>query len=188
MSQTALQPVDNTSILAAAPSELSIGYLLPSGASAQLTRMFRDPYVLEKSERLELIEQLRAAVNAEPHIPELRIVLGMALCVNFQAQPALEELRHAVQLDPESFIAHLKYGELLMRLRICRRAEEETRMAAKLAATPLQAELARRQAAAIRAMLREGVERGGFTTPLARISRMFSRKTDSSRQVALHTR
>jgi hypothetical protein len=180
--------VDNTGIVAATPSELSIGYCLPSSASAQLTRMFRDPYVLEKAERVELIEQLRSAVKAEPHVPELRIVLGMTLCVNFQAQSALEEMRYAVELDPESFIAHLKYGELLMRLRVCSRAAEETQMAAKLATTPLQAELARRQAATIRTMLREGVERGGFTSPLARISRIFSRKHGSSRQVALHTR
>ena len=188
MSQTALQPTHHTEIAVGVPSEVSLSCLLPSDATAQLTRTFRDPYVLDKAERVELIEQLRAAVDAESHIPELRIVLGMALCVDFQAQSALEELRRAVQLDPDSFIAHLKYGELLMRLRVCTQAAEETQIAAKLATSPLQAELARRQAATIRTMLREGVERGGFTTPLARISRLFSRKHESSRQEALQTR
>ena len=188
MSQTALETVDNIGIVTTAPCEVSLSYLLPSSASAQLSRMFRDPYVLEKNERVELIEQLRAAVEAEPGISELRIVLGMALCVNFEAQAALEELRRAVQLDPDSFIAHLKYGELLMRLRICTRAAEETQLAAKLATTPLQSELARRQAATIRKMLQEGVERGGLTTPLACLSRLFLRKNDGSRQVVLHTR
>lgn len=188
MNHTALERADNTGIASAASASLTIASLLPSDASAQLARMFRDPYVLEKPERVELIEQLRAAVKAEPHISELRVVLGMALCVNFEAQPALEELRRAVQLDPGSFIAHLKFGELLMRLRICTRAAEETLIAANLATTPLQSELARRQAASIRTMLREGVERGGFTTPLARISRIFSRRTQSTKQVALQPR
>lgn len=188
MSQTALERVDNHGLRSATSGELSLGSLLPSSASVQLTRMFRDPYVLEKNERIALIEQLRAAVKAQPQISELRVVLGMALCVNFEAQPALEELRRAVQLSPDSFIAHLKFGELLMRLRICARAAEETLTAANLATTPLQSELARRQAASIRNMLREGVERGGFTTPLAKISRIFSHMMHSSKQVALQTR
>ena len=86
----------------------------------------------------------------------------MALCVDLQAQEAMEEMREAVKQAPDSFIAHLKFGELLMRLRICDQAAEHTQKAAELACNDVQSDLARRQAATIRTMRREGVERGGF--------------------------
>ena len=86
----------------------------------------------------------------------------MALCVDLQAQEAMEELREAVRSVPDSFIARLKFGELLMRLRVCDQAAEHTHVAARLASNDVQSELARRQAATIRTMLREGIERGGY--------------------------
>ena len=112
----------------------------------------------------------------------------MALCVNFEAQDALEELRTSVRLAPDSFIARLKFGELLMRLRICDQAAEETRRAAELASSPLQSELARRQAATIRSMQRAGIERGGYGKLLAvfgRAKQMLSRTSPGRRRAAL---
>lgn len=145
-------------------------------ASRQLMRMFRDPRVLEPEERTGLIAQLREAVALAPQVPDLRVLLGMALCVDLQIQDALEELREAAKIAPDSFIARLKFGELLMRLRICRQALEETHQAALLATNDYQAELARRQAATLRTMLREGIERGGYQSLLPRIFR-FGRKS-----------
>jgi tetratricopeptide (TPR) repeat protein len=163
---------------------------IPAEAQNQLARMFRDPYLLEKEERVELVAKLREAVALEPAMPELRVILGMALCVNFEAQDAMEELREAVKLDPDSYIAHLKFGELLMRLRICEQAAEETRLAAELAANPLQTELARRQAATLRTMQREGIERGGYGKLLSvfsRACRLFVRPAAGRRSTALDT-
>lgn len=164
---------------------------LPFQTRASLVRMFRDPYALEKEERVELIQQLREAVSLEPNISELRVLLGMTLCVNFQAQEALEELREAVQQAPDNFLARLKFGELLMRLRICSQAAEETHMAANLAANPVQSELARRQAATIRTMLREGVERGNYgklRSAFERIGRLFPRAQQRQTAVTLNSR
>jgi tetratricopeptide (TPR) repeat protein len=127
-----------------------------------LQRMFRDPRVLEPEERKDLIVQLRQAVELAPRVPEVRVLLGMTLCVDLQAQDALEELRTAAAQAPDCFIAHLKFGELLMRLRIVGQAAEETQKAAKLAANAVQSDLARKQAATIRTMTREGIERGGY--------------------------
>jgi hypothetical protein len=126
-------------------------------------RMFADPYLLEKEERRELVTELRACVTANPEVSELRVLLGMALCVSYEVEDAIEELREGVRLAPDSFIAHLKMGELWMRLRVCDKAEEHTRRAALLAQSALQSELARQQAARIREMLRRGVKRGGYT-------------------------
>ncbi len=150
---------------------------LPEGidpeASRLLQRMFRDPRVLEPHERGDLIAQLRGAVDLTPQVPEVRVLLGMALCVDLQAQEAMEEMREAVNTDPDCFIARLKFGELLMRLRVCDQAAEQTQRAAQLASNAVQSELARRQAATIRTMLREGIERGGYGGLLPGVLRLI---------------
>ena len=127
--------------------------------------MFADPYVLEKDERASLVQQLRECVRYQPEVADYRVLLGMALCVDFDPQAAIAELEEAVRLAPRSFIAQLKLGELWMRLRASEKAEEHTRAAARLACNFAQSELARRQAATLRTMKREGAERGGFKMP-----------------------
>lgn len=154
-------------------SQIALSSAVPQRAQQQLVRMFRDPYVLDQDERAELIHDLRDAVAASSQTVELHILLGMALCVDLQVQDAMEVLRDAVAIAPDNFLVHLKYGELLMRLRICGQASDETRKAAMLAANPVQSELARRQAATLRTMLREGVERGGYNGILSRIAGLF---------------
>lgn len=162
------------------PNEQQVALTLPegidSGAARLLQRMFRDPRVLEDHERDDLIAQMRKAVDLNPQVPEVRVLLGMALCVDLQVQEAMEEMRKAVETDPDCFIARLKFGELLMRLRVCDQAAEHTQRAAQLASNAAQSELARRQAATIRTMLREGVERGGYGSLIPRVLR-FTRKT-----------
>jgi hypothetical protein len=151
-----------------------------------LLRMFADPYVLDKAQRADLVGQLRECVHANPRIPELRVLLGMALCVNFEVPDAIEELREGVRLAPDSFIAHLKMGELWMRLRVMDKAEDHTCRAALLAANRVQAELARRQRASIRAMKHAGIERGGYQSPWTLVTRFVRRlaRRQSSEAIA----
>ncbi len=165
-------------------SQIALSGAVPYDAQVQLARMFRDPYILEKQERTDLIQTLQRAVEESPRIAELRILLGMALCIDLQIQDAMEVLRAAVTIDPDSFLARLKLGELLMRLRVCDRAVEETRAAALLASNPIQSELARRQAAALRTMMREGIERGGYQGPLKFVTGMWQRFARSQRSCA----
>ena len=156
---------------------------VPERARGLLLRMFADPYVLEQAERSELLGRLRESVEAHPEVSELRVLLGMALCVNLEVHEAMEELREGVRLAPDSFIAQLKMGELWMRLRVCKKAEGHTRQAALLAQNLTQAELARRQAAVIRTMLRQGIERGGYRSPFAvlgRLRRFWQRRQDEA--------
>jgi len=174
---------------ASAPSAaLSFPPSIPEPARIQLLRMFRDPNTLERPERAELVEHLKEAVALDPQVPELRILLGMAQCVNFDGQSAIEELREACRLAPDSFLAQLKFGELLMRLRICDQAAEHTQLAAELATSSLQAELARRQATTIRTMQREGIERGNYGKVLSifRFARgLFPRRKEEQNAVVL---
>jgi tetratricopeptide (TPR) repeat protein len=158
------------------PTPLALPSVLDPQTARLVQRMFRDPRVLDEHERGDLIAQLRNAVELAPQAAEVRVLLGMALSVDLQAQEAMEQLREAANQAPDCFIAHLKFGELLMRLRICRQAEEETQKAAQLATNDVQAEMARRQAATIRTMLREGIERGGYRSLLPNVLR-FRRKT-----------
>ncbi len=134
---------------------------VPAKTQGSLLRMFADPHLLEKSERAELVQGLRECVRAHPDVSELRVLFGMALCVDFQVQDAIEELREGVRLAPDSFIAQLKMGELWMRLRVIEKAEDHTRQAALLARNMMQSELARKQAATIRGLLQNGVKRDG---------------------------
>lgn len=140
-----------------------------------LLRMFADPYLLEKEDRRSLVDQLRECVDRYPEVSELRVLLGMALCVNLDAQGAIGQLEESVRLAPNSFIAQLKLGELWMRLRAMEKAEEHTRLAGLLAQSLAQSELARRQAATIRTMRREGIERGGYKSPWSFIARPLRR-------------
>jgi Flp pilus assembly protein TadD len=163
-------------------SEVMMPRAVPRHVQSQMIRMFRDPYVLEKAERTELVEQLESMVRAQPHLAELHVLLGMALCVNHDPQTALEELRLAVEIAPDNFLARLKFGELLMRLRICDQAAEQTRQAALNAVNPAQSELARRQAATIRTMQREGIERGGYKSIFSSFGRLARKMKSHGRR------
>src|SRR5690242_11566508 len=151
--------------------------IIPQEAQPLLGRMFANPNALVKDERASLVSRLRECVALHPKVSELRVLYGMALCVNLDAQEAIEQLGEAVALAPDSYIAHLKMGELWMRLRVCNKAADHTHQAELLAENVVEAELARRQAATIRQMLRDGVQRGGYTSwfALSRIRRLWTR-------------
>lgn len=148
---------------------------IPAQTQSLLMRMFADPYLLEKEDSAVLVAELQECVKQYPEVSELRVLLGMALCVNLDPQAAIEELRESVRLAPNSFIAQFKMGELWMRLRVLDKAEEHTRLAALLSQNMAQSELARRQAATMRTMKREGIERGGYKTPWTLITRPLRR-------------
>jgi hypothetical protein len=170
----AVNDAQTTTALSARVSALALASITRE-TQTLLLRMFSDPYLLEKDERAGLVQQLRDCVAQFPDVSELRVLLGMALCVNLDAQAAIEELRESVRLAPSSFVAQLKLGELWMRLRVVDKAEEHTRLAALLAQSLAQSELARRQAASIRNMKREGIERGGYGTPLQKLGSSLRR-------------
>ena len=173
------------SLSASAPS-LSLA-AIPVQSQELVLRMFANPNVLAKEEKTTLVQQLRECVAQHPDVSDLRVVYGMALCVNLDAHAAMEELGEAVALDPNSFIAHLKMGELWLRLRVCTKAKEHTHQAAMLAKNLAQAEMARRQAATLRTMMREGVDRSGYRTPwlsLGRLRRLWSRNRGESEALA----
>jgi hypothetical protein len=159
-----LNTAQTKNALSARVSSLALSSIT-SQTQGLLIRMFSDPYLLEKEEKANLVMQLKECVAKFPEVSELRVLFGMALCVNLDVHPAIEELKESVRLAPNSFIAQLKLGELWMRLRVIEKAEEHTKLAALLAQNLAQSDLARKQAATIRTMKREGIERGGYGVP-----------------------
>src|SRR5438105_12102372 len=161
-----MEPQVDTSALA--PPVLAAALVpVPERARGLLLKMFADPYVLGQEERAELVVQLRESVSRHPQVSELRVLLGMALCVNLDVEEALEELREGVRLAPDSFIAQLKMGELLMRLRICKKAGGGARRAALLAGNLAAKGVGRRAGAAAGKVVRVGSERGDERSPVA---------------------
>jgi hypothetical protein len=168
MTHRNMESAETMFLAPASSAPLSLPAAITPETGRMLQRMFRDPRVLEREERTSIVAELRSAVELEPHVPEIRVLYGMVLCVDLQVQEALEQLRESTRQSPDCFIARLKFGELLMRLRICDQAAEQTQKAAELAINDIQADLARRQATTIRTMRREGVERGGLGAILPR--------------------
>lgn len=172
----------NEGLMAAAPAAASLSLIgVPAAAQGLLMKMFADPRVLTKEQKADLVSQMRDWVERNPKVSDLRVLYGMTLSVDLQAQHAMEELGEAVALNPTSFIAHLKMGELWMRLRVCTKAENHTRQASLLATNMAQAEMARRQAATLRLMMREGIERGNFRAPwfsFGRLRRLWHRNRE----------
>jgi len=182
-----LNDAQTSNVLSARVSSLALSSIT-SQTQGLLLRMFADPYLLEKDDKTNLVAQLKDCVAQFPEVSELRVLLGMALCVNLDVHPAIEELKESVRLAPNSFIAQLKLGELWMRLRVVDKAEEHTRLAALLAQNLAQSELARKQAAALRTMKQNGIERGGYMTPFAPVMSLLRRLwTRRDRTEALDT-
>src|SRR6185436_10994302 len=84
----------------------------------------------------------------------------------YEVDKSMESLETAVSLDPGSFWAQLKYGELNYRLRILNRAEEETLKALPLAANRWQLAIARKQLQDIRGLKQSCVRNVEWTKSL----------------------
>ena len=127
---------------------------------------WRDPHGVSPQELGTYILQLEKACLANPQSADLRTHLGMAHAVNYDVDKSMDALEEARTVDPQNFWAQLKYAELLYRLRVLKRAEEETRRAADLAANPLQLAIARQQMKEIRTLQHTSVRNVEWTKPL----------------------
>jgi hypothetical protein len=98
----------------------------------------------------------------------------MAHAMNYNVYKSFDALEEARRLDPVNFIAQLKYSELLYRLRVLDRAEEETLAALDLAESGWEASLARKQLLEIRRLRREGTQKPAWTKPLTTPAVLFA--------------
>jgi hypothetical protein len=127
---------------------------------------WRDPHTVSPARLADYIRTLEAACEEDPRSADLRTCLGMAYAMNFEVYKSMDALDRATQLEPDHFLARLKYAELHYRLRALVRAEEETLKAADLACNAWELSLARRQLQEIRKLMREGTQKPEWSKPL----------------------
>lgn len=140
---------------------------LPALANHRLPDVaWRDLQSIQPEQIAELIASLKEACVQNPTNVALQTCLGMAYAMNYDVYQSLDALEEARRIDPANFLAQLKYSELLFRLRVIERAEEETRRALELACKPWELSVARRQLSEIRRLKREGLLRGGWAHSL----------------------
>jgi hypothetical protein len=83
--------------------------------------------------------------------------------MNYDVYRSMDALEEARRIQPDNFFAQLKYSELLFRLRVIDRAEQETGVALHLAGNNWELSLARRQLFEIRQLRRKGLARPVWT-------------------------
>jgi hypothetical protein len=125
-----------------------------------------DPHTVPREDLAAHIKHLEHACATEPRSADVRTCLGMAYAMNYEVDKSMESLETAVSLNPGSFWAQLKYGELNYRLRILNRAEEETLKALPLATNRWQLSIARKQLQDIRALKQTCVRNVEWTKSL----------------------
>lgn len=127
---------------------------------------WRDPQSVPQEKLTEFIASLKEACQKNPDNADMRTYLGIAYAMNYDPQCSLDWLEEARRIEPENFFAQFKYSELLYRLRVIDRAEQETLRALQLAGNTWQLALARRQLSEIRQLKRKGLTRPLWTKSL----------------------
>lgn len=127
---------------------------------------WRDPHSVPPEKLAEFVASLAQACAENPRNADLRTCLGIAHAMNYDVYRSMDALEEARRIEPDNFFAQLKYAELLFRLRIIERAEEETSAALNLAGNNWELSLARRQLSEIRQLRRKGLTPPLWTKPL----------------------
>lgn len=127
---------------------------------------WRDPHSVPSGKLAGIIKSLEEACLQSPGNADLRVCLGMAYAMNYDAYRSMDALEIARSLDPSSFLAQFKFAELLYRLRVLHQAETETLKALELANSPWEFAQARRQLCEVRSLMREGAMKPGWTKSL----------------------
>lgn len=143
---------------------------MPEGAVPKALRIpsvpWRDPATISPERLADCIAMLEQACERDPANADLRTCLGMAHAMNYDAYRSMDALEEARRLEPDNFFAQMKYSELLYRLRVLERAEEETLKALELASNSWHVSLARKQLSEIRRLKREGSQKPQWSKPL----------------------
>jgi hypothetical protein len=147
--------------------QITPGALASSSQPSRLPALpWRDPHSVPPEKLAEFIVSLTEACVRNPDNADMRTCLGIAHAMNYDVYQSMAALEEARRIEPDNFFAQLKYSELLYRLRVVDRAEEETIRALDLARTGWELSLARRQLSEIRQLRRKGLTRPRWTKSL----------------------
>lgn len=127
---------------------------------------WRDPHSVPAEKLAEFIASLTETCAHNPENADMHTCLGIAHAMNYDVYRSMDALEEARRIEPANFFAQIKYAELLFRLKIIDRAEEETSAALGLAGNNWELSLARRQLSEIRQLRRKGLMRPSWTKSL----------------------
>ena len=127
---------------------------------------WRDPHSVPPEQLAEFIASLKEACAKNPNNADLRTCLGIAYAINYEVYLSMDALEEARRIEPDNFFAQFKYSELLFRLRVIDRAEQETVAALNLAGNNWEMSLARKQLSEVRQLRRKGMVRPHWTESL----------------------
>src|SRR5271166_975340 len=147
--------------------QATTGKLAPNLGHSRLPALpWRDPHSVPPEMLTEFIASLTEACEANPGNADMRTCLGIAHAMNYDVYRSMDALEEARRIEPDNFFAQLKYSELLFRLRVIDRAEEETSRALELARNEWELALARRHLSEVRRLRRKGLTRPRWTQSL----------------------
>jgi hypothetical protein len=127
---------------------------------------WKDPHSVPPEDLAEFISSLTETCAKDPGNADLLTCLGIAHAMNFDVYRSMDALEEACRIAPHNFFAQYKFAELLFRLKIMDRAEQETAAALDLAGNHWELSLARRQLSEIRQLRRSGLTRPHWTKSL----------------------
>jgi tetratricopeptide (TPR) repeat protein len=127
---------------------------------------WRDPHSVPPEELTRYVNELERLCELHPNSCDLRTCLGIAQAMRFEVYKSMDALERAVEIDPQNFLAQIKYAELFYRLRALERAEHETLRALDLCQAPWELALGRKQLQEIRRLRREGTQKPTWTKSL----------------------
>jgi hypothetical protein len=127
---------------------------------------WRDPHTVPPEELAAHIHRLEQACLEQPQSADLRTCLGMTYAMNYDVYKSMDALEAATEIAPTHFWANLKYGELLYRLRILKRAEAQTLKTLRFAENHWQLSLARKQLQEIRRLSHDTARNVSWDKPL----------------------
>jgi len=115
---------------------------------------------LTYGDAISAIALFEKAIEQSPSFSEGHMALGVAYALDYRIYPALDHLERAVSLDPSSFAAHFKLGQLCFKLRIPQKGYAEMAQALDCSTTLDQRKM-------VGELLREEKKReaGGYARP-----------------------
>ena len=123
--------------------------------------------LIENGEPGEAATMFARVLECSPSFAEGHICLGVAHAMTSRIYPAVDHLERAVELAPESFMAHFLLAQLNFKLRIPQKGYEQAERALRCAASREERKMVARLLQQERERERNGIARPWFNKPFS---------------------
>jgi tetratricopeptide (TPR) repeat protein len=123
--------------------------------------------LLEMGEPREAVAAFSRMIERRPDFAEAHVGLGIAQAMASCIYPALDHLERAIQLKPESFMAHFLLAQLNFKLRIPQKGYEQAQCALRCASSRQERKMVAQLLQQERERERHGLARPWFNKPFS---------------------